>query len=125
MCQNCNLSICYGVRQFLNFVIPGPTTHPGASWPLPLVCDIIKRSRKRIKTSKFQLCRVTAVNGKTSNGAPLFISTYSFMKDHPKQQKSAKNMFTQFFFSKLALTGQFKIIIFLRFLPGVTRSYLV
>jgi hypothetical protein len=25
MCQNCNLSICYGMRQFLNFVIPGPS----------------------------------------------------------------------------------------------------
>jgi hypothetical protein len=35
-----------------------------------LVCDVIKRSKKRIKTSKFQSCRVTAGNGKTSNGAP-------------------------------------------------------
>jgi hypothetical protein len=42
-----------------------------ASWPAPLVCDVIKRSRKRIKTSKSQSCRVTAGNGETSNGTPL------------------------------------------------------
>jgi hypothetical protein len=40
-----------------------------ASWPL--VCDVIKRSRKRIKMSKSRSCRVSAGNRETSNGTPL------------------------------------------------------
>jgi hypothetical protein len=56
---------------FFTFLFLGPRPSLAASWPAPLVCDVVKRSRKRIKKSKSQSCRVTTGNGETSNGTPL------------------------------------------------------
>jgi hypothetical protein len=61
--------------KFLTFLFLGPRPSLAASWPAPLVCDVIRRSRKRIKTSKSQSCRVTAGNGETSNGTPLGVAS--------------------------------------------------
>jgi hypothetical protein len=60
MCQNCNLSM----RQFLNFVIPGPTPQPRRFLAHAAGLRRHQTQQKRIKTSKFQSCRVTAGNKK-------------------------------------------------------------